>query len=110
LHPENKKKKAKAGLINNTWADAETCIFAMIQIEDDLDEHVINNAAHVTQGLLPTEVLLDNQANISIVHPMLLTNVRTAPRKIRIKGVRGPQLIVDKVVDLQGFFKVYASE
>jgi hypothetical protein len=104
------EKKAKAGLINNTWADAETCIFAMIQIEDDLDEHVINNAVHVTQGLLPTEVLLDNQANISIVHPMLLTNVRTAPRKIRIKGVRGPQLIVDKVVDLQGFFKVYASE
>jgi hypothetical protein len=110
MHPENKKNKAKAGFINNTWADAKTCIFTMIQMENDLEEHVINNAAHVTQGFLPTEVLLDNQANISIVHPMLLTNVRTVPKKIRVKGIRGPQLIVDKVGDLQGFFKIYASE
>jgi hypothetical protein len=41
---------------------------------------------------------------------MLLTNVRTAPKKKRVKGVGGPQLIIDKVGDLQGFFEVYASE
>jgi hypothetical protein len=109
LHPENKKNKAKAGLFNNTWADAETCIFTTLQV-DDSKEHVINNAVHMTQGLLPTKVLLDNQANISIMHPMLLTNVRAAPKKIRVKGVGGPQLIVDKVGDLQGFFEVYACE
>jgi hypothetical protein len=110
LHPENKKNKAKAGFINNTWADADMCIFTMMQAENDLEEHMINNAVHVTQGLLPTEVLLDNQANISIMHPMLLTNVRAAPKKIRVKDVRGPQLIVDKVRELQGFFEVYACE
>jgi hypothetical protein len=109
LHPENKKNKAKAGFVNNTWADAETCIFTTLQV-DELEEHVINNAVHVTQGLLPTEVLLDNQANISIMHLMLLSNVRAAPKKIRVKGVGGPQLIVDKVGDLQGFFEVYACE
>jgi hypothetical protein len=74
------------------------------------EEHLINNAVHVTQGLKPTNVLLDNQANISIVHPMLLKNVRPAPKKIVIKGVGGPQLIVDQVGDLEGFFEVYASE
>ena len=66
---------------------------------------MINNAAHITQGLKPTEVLLNNQANISIVHPMLLKNVRPAPKKIVIKGVGGPQLIVDLVGDLEGFLK-----
>ncbi len=70
---------------------------------------MINNAVHVTQGLKPTEVLLDNQANISIMHPMMLKNVRPAPKKIVIKGVGGPQLIVNRVGDLEGFFEVYAS-
>jgi hypothetical protein len=78
--------------------------------EREHEEHVINNAVHVTQGLKPTNVLLDNQANISIVQLMLLKNVRPAVKKIVIKGVRGPQLIVDQVGDLEGFFEVYASE
>jgi len=49
-------------------------------------------------------VLLDNQANISIMHPMMLKNVRPAPKKIVIKGVGGPQMIVDQVGDLEVFF------
>jgi hypothetical protein len=110
LHPDNKKQKAKAGFINTTWADNETSIFVTIYEEGEHEEHMINNAVHVTQGLKPTKVLLDNQANISIVHPMLLKNVRPAPKKIVIKGVGGPQLIVDQVGDLEGFFKVYVSE
>jgi hypothetical protein len=36
--------------------------------------------------------------------------VRPAPKKIVIKGVGGPRLIVDQVGDLEGFFGVYASE
>jgi len=110
LHLDNKKQKAKAGFINTTWADNKTSIFVMIYEEGEHEEHVINIAVHVTQGLKLTEVLLDNQANISIVHPMLLKNVRPAPKKIVIKGVGGPQLIVDKVGDLEGFFEVNASE
>jgi hypothetical protein len=46
----------------------------IMQFKDkELEEDIINNAVDVMQGLLPTEVLLDNQANISIVHPMLLS-------------------------------------
>jgi hypothetical protein len=110
LYPDNKKNKAKAGFIKNTWADSDTCIFMTIQMEGELKEHVVNNAVHITQGLLPTKVLLDDQANISIVHLMLLKNVRPAPRKNRVKGIGGPQLNVNKVGDLEGFFEVYASE
>jgi hypothetical protein len=36
------------------------------------------DAVYMTQCLLHTEVLLDNQANISIVNLMLLRNVREA--------------------------------
>jgi len=39
-----------------------------------------------------------------------MNNVRPAPKKIVIKGVGGPQLIVNRVGDLEGFFEVYASE
>jgi hypothetical protein len=72
-------------------------------------EYVVNNAVNVTQQLRKTEVLLDNQADISIVHPMLLENVRPAEREIKVKGVGGVQMKVNKVGDLPNFFKVYAS-
>jgi hypothetical protein len=41
----------------------------------------------MTQGLSKTEVLLDNQANISIINPCLLKNVRKANHRVRVKGV-----------------------
>jgi hypothetical protein len=56
------------------------------------------------------EVLLDNQANMSILHPMLLNNVKKVKQKIKVKGVGGTQLIADMVGHLDGFFEVYASE
>jgi hypothetical protein len=37
---------------------------------------VVNNAVHIMQALEPTKVLLDNQADISIMHPMLLRDVQ----------------------------------
>jgi histidyl-tRNA synthetase len=54
--------------------------------------------------------LLNNQADISIVHPALLENVRPAEKEIKIKGVGGIQMKVNQVGDLPGFFQVYASE
>jgi len=109
LHPS--KQKTESGAVNSTWQEYEASIYTTVRIkEEELEEHTVANAVHVTQGLLPTEVLLDNQANISILHPMLLSNVRRAKQKIRVKGVGGTQLIVDRVGHLDGFFEVYASE
>ncbi len=45
------------------WADQE---------QDEEEEFMVNNAVHVMQVLEPTEVLLDNQTDISIMHPKLL--------------------------------------
>jgi hypothetical protein len=64
----------------------------------------------MTKGLHPYEVLLDNQANISIVNPRLLQNIRPSTHQVKVKGVGGTQLIVDTVGDLDGFFEVYASD
>jgi hypothetical protein len=66
------------------WAD---------QDQDEEEEFMVNNAVHVTQALRPTKVLLDNQVDISIIHPMLLIDVQQAQRRIRVKGVGGPQCI-----------------
>jgi hypothetical protein len=46
-------------------------------------------AVHATEGLLLTKVLLDNQANISIMHPMPRFDVsrkRTIPLNVDCHG------------------------
>jgi hypothetical protein len=61
------------GFANATWQEEqEGGIF--MTIASECKEHVINNTVNMTQNLLPTEVLLDNQANISIMHLVLLDN------------------------------------
>ncbi len=61
-------------------------------------------------GFRDTEVLLDNQADISIMQPELLRALKPAEKKIRVNGVRGLQLTVDRKGYLDDFFDVYASE
>jgi hypothetical protein len=77
--------------------------------EPKTEEYMVEKAVHVTRELKTTDVLLDNQADISIVHPSLLTGVKPSKKRIKISGVGGVQLIVDKVFFLEGFFEVYAS-
>jgi hypothetical protein len=50
-----------------------------------MEEYTVNNSVYVTQGLLPTEVMLDNQANTRITHPMLLRNVKKSKQRIKVK-------------------------
>ncbi len=64
---------------------------------------------NTTQTLAPTEVLLDKAADFSVIHPMLLTDIQEAERKIRVKGVGGVQLIVGETGKLDGFIRVYMS-
>ncbi len=89
--PLYQEKKAEAN-VNGTWGGWEDYagIFTTIKEEQQ-------GSVYMTKGLSPTEVLLDNQANISIVNPRLLKNVRQCSHQIRVKGVGGTQLIVDKV-------------
>jgi len=104
LCPKNieKAKKAKE--------EAEGGQNAFMRFKDEIEEFVVDAAVNATKGITLTQVLLDNQADISVMHPMLLRDVRPAEKKIRVCGVRGVQLIVEHVGMLDGFFKVYASE
>jgi hypothetical protein len=103
-----KKEGQKQGIVNSIWGSfqeyLEAGMFATMKEEEQ------QGSVYMTKGLLPMEVLLDNQANISIVNPRLLKNVRECDHQIKVKGVGGTQLIVHKVGDLEGFFEVYASE
>jgi hypothetical protein len=63
-------------------------------IKEDKEQQ---GSVYMTKGLLPTKILLDNQANISIVNPRLLMNVQECDHQIKVKGVGGTQLIVNKV-------------
>jgi hypothetical protein len=100
----SKKGAQQEGLVNGTWQEyQEMGVFTSMREEE-------HGSVYMTKGLLPSEVLLDNQANISIVNPRLLKNVRECEHQIRVRGIGGTQLIVNKVGDLDGFFQVYASE
>jgi hypothetical protein len=109
-----KKSEDKDVNANVTWQEYKASMYMMVrlaeEVNEDQQEFVVNNPVHVTQALEPTKVLLDNQADISIMHPMLLQDVQKSQRRIRVKGVGGPQLIVDEEGVLDGFFPVYASK
>jgi hypothetical protein len=55
-------------------------------------------------------VLLDNQADVCIVHPRLLREVMQADQPVTVKGIGGKQLVVTKMGYLDEFFCIYTSE
>jgi hypothetical protein len=80
----NKKKQGiensqdRATFVNATWqTEQEAGMFMTLEV---MKEHVVNNATQA-QGLLPTEFLLDNAVNISVMNPRLLKSVRLAGKK-----------------------------
>jgi hypothetical protein len=56
------------------------------------------------------DILLDNQADVSIVHPRMLCDVLPTKSPITVKGIGGKQLKAEHTGYLQEFFRVYASE
>jgi hypothetical protein len=54
-------------------------------------------------------VLLDHQANISIVRPELLRQVQPLNEVVRVNGVGGMQLELQETGYLDNFFQVYTS-
>jgi hypothetical protein len=60
-------------------------------------------------GFKSTEVLLDNQADISIIRPELLRQVQPTSEVVRVNGVGGVQLELRETGYLDNFFQVYTS-
>lgn len=86
-------------------------MYTMIGMETkEVEEYVMNSAVNTMQEVALTDILLGNQADISIVHLALLTDIRRSKKKIRVKGVGGVQLVIDYVGMLKGFFTVYACQ
>jgi hypothetical protein len=56
------------------------------------------------------DLLLDNQADISVVHPRLLWQVMAADKPVTMNDIGGRQLVVTQTGYLDEFFRVYASE
>ena len=50
------------------------------------------------------QVLLDNQADISIIDKRLLTNIRKLSHPIEVVGINGGKIIFDEEGDLKDFF------
>ena len=80
-----------------TWADA-SCSFNTYRVNSVSDNRFER-----------TEVLLDNAADISIIHPSLLRNIMPTEKEIKINGVGGHQFTAGETGYLDPFFPVYAS-
>ena len=85
--------------VHVTWGDKEYCAYSTYQVNAVSD-------AHFTR----TEVVLDNAADVSVVHPSLLRNVVPVDKAIRINGVGGHQFMVDQSGYLDPLFSVYTSK
>jgi hypothetical protein len=77
--------KDKASFANATWQTEQEA--GMFMTQEVMEEHVVNNATQV-QGLLPTEILLDNAAKISVMNPRLLKKCETSRKKNQSEGSR----------------------
>ena len=73
--PDSKERSAHL-----TW---NANIFSTYQVNSAVQEHQFGR----------NEVLIDNQANISIVHRSLLHDMKPAEQSIKINGVRGHQAL-----------------
>jgi hypothetical protein len=62
------------------------------------------------RGFWEMEVLLDNQADISIMRPSMLHELRTLKSSVQVNGVGGVQMEVRQEGYLDEFFEVYASD
>jgi hypothetical protein len=75
--------------VNATWeVEQEANMFVSIT------EHLVYNDVVLEYGLTRKEVMVDNQADISIMHPSMLSAMREIDSRIRVKGVGGFQIVV----------------
>jgi hypothetical protein len=98
--PELKRNKAN---------DADDAIMAAAMFEaTTFATYQVNVISY--SGFKQTEVLLDNQANISVMKPGMLHHIEPAKEEVNICDVGGLQLRVKETGYLNEFFRVYASE
>jgi hypothetical protein len=91
-------KEKEEGAVNAVW---EANAFATVRT------YQINAGSF--SGFRSTEILLDNQADISIIQPELLRQVQPTSEVVRVNGVGGVQLELRKIGYLDNFFQVYTS-
>jgi hypothetical protein len=91
-----------------TWED---CQFEETDCESGMYmTYEVYESVHMSPKFRKYDILLDNQADVSIVHPHLLQDVLPAESPITVKGIGGRQLKAEHAGYLQDFFRVYASE
>jgi hypothetical protein len=71
---EREKKANQEGrdaFMNATWCEVmEAGMFATMSCEDELTDYVADAVVNTMQKVALTQVLLDNQADISVIHPI----------------------------------------
>ena len=73
---------------------------------EELEGAVFRTSAKTTEWY---EVLLDNQANVSIIHPRLLTRIRRSQAPTRVTGISPEAVVLRLEGNLTSFFRALVS-
>jgi hypothetical protein len=70
---QEKNASAAKAFVNATWCqEIEGSMYTTVRLDDNMNEYVANKVVNAMHGATLTQVLLDKQADISVIHPMLL--------------------------------------
>jgi hypothetical protein len=105
----HRKKLVESSKVTANEEDEEAAVNAVWEANAFGTVRTYQINAVVFSGFKSTEVLLDNQANISIIRPELLRQVQATSEVVWVNGVGGVQLQLRETGYLDNFFQVYTS-
>ncbi len=107
---ETEKIKAKAFVSwEDDWAEEEAAVEDAENQAGTYITYQVCNGVGGEHRFKNYDVLLDNQADVSVIHPRLLRQVMKAEQPITVRGIGGKQLEANHTGYLEEFFCVYAS-
>jgi hypothetical protein len=105
----HQKKLVESNKVRTNEEEEEAAVNAVWEANAFVTVHTYQINAVGFSGFKSTEVLLDNQADISIIRPELLRQVQPTSEVVRVNGVGGVQLELRETGYLDNFFQVYTS-
>jgi len=105
----HRKKLIESNKVKTNDEEKEAAVNAVWEANAFVMIHTYQINAVGFSGFRSTEVLLDNQADVSIIWPELLRQVQPSSEVVWVNGVGGVQLELQEMGYLDNFFQVYMS-
>jgi hypothetical protein len=70
---QEENASAVKAFVTATWCqEIEVSMYTTVRLDDNMNEYVANKVVNAMHGATLTQVVLDKQADISVIHPIFL--------------------------------------